>query len=252
MVYFAVQKKKVNLIIDIGNTVAKIAVFDADNMMEVFYDSNQSLDSLFEISQKYPLDEGILSSVVDLGETIMSQLAKLKFKIISLDSKTPVPIKNLYETPETLGNDRLAAVVGANFEFPDKDILVIDAGTAITYDFIDSQGRYHGGNIAPGMQMRFKALNKFTDRLPLINERGDLPFMGKNTETAIRGGVIKGIEFEIKGYIGSLKNNYPGLLVFLTGGDEFSFDTKLKSIIFADRFLVLKGLNRILNYNDKT
>ncbi|MDR2860026.1 MAG: type III pantothenate kinase, partial [Mediterranea sp.] len=126
---------------------------------------------------------------------------------------------------------------------------VIDAGTAITYEFIDAKGQYHGGNISPGMQMRFKALHHYTERLPLIQSDGDAPPVGVSTETAIRSGVLKGIEYEMMGYITKFRDKYPDLLVFLTGGDAFSFDTRVKSIIFADKFLVLKGLNRILNYN---
>lgn len=239
-----------NLIIDIGNTVAKTAVFDGKDLKEVFYDSIDSLDSLSQICSTYPLEKGILASVVTLSEQIEEQLQRINFKIIKLSKETPVPIKNLYQTPETLGSDRLAAVVAANEIFPDKDILVIDAGTALTYEFIDAKGQYHGGNISPGMKMRFKSLSLFTDKLPLISEKGATPTLGNNTETAIRSGVMKGMELEISGYITLLKKIYPDLLVFLTGGDEFSFDTNLKSIIFADRFLVLKGLNRILNYND--
>ena len=139
---------------------------------------------------------------------------------------------------------------GANEQFPHRDILVIDAGTCITYEFIDSKGQYHGGNISPGMQLRFKALHQFTGRLPLVDTNGRKLPMGRDTETAIRAGVMKGMEYEISGYIESMKHKYPELLVFLTGGDDFSFDSSVKSIIFADRFLVLKGLNRILNYNN--
>ena len=131
-----------------------------------------------------------------------------------------------------------------------KDILVVDAGTCITYEFIDAAGRYHGGNISPGVQMRFKALHEFTGRLPLVVREGRRLPLGKDTDTAMREGVLKGMEYEISGYITTMKHKYPELLVFLTGGDDFSFDTNLKSIIFADRFLVLKGFNRILNYNN--
>lgn len=239
-----------NLIIDIGNTVAKIAVFEAEEVVEVFYASNDSLDVLKEVCDKYPINRGILASVIDLNDSVSQKVSKLSFPLITLDSKTLLPIQNLYESPETLGYDRIAAVVGAYTYFPGKDILVIDAGTAITYEFIDANGCYHGGNISPGIQMRFKALNNFTGKLPLVSAQGKLLHIGKDTETAIRAGVLKGVEFEIQGYIESLKHKYPELLVFLTGGDEISFDTKLKSIIFADRFLVLKGLNRILNYNN--
>ena len=240
-----------NLIIDIGNTVAKLAVFDDDNLLEVFYDSNQTLESLPAVCGKYPLSRAVVATVIELNETVENRLKSLPVSLLQLDSTTPLPIKNLYETPQTLGYDRIAAVVGAYQNFPGRDILVIDAGTCITYEFIDSLGQYHGGNISPGVQMRFKALHQFTSKLPLISAEGRMTQLGKNTETAIRMGVLQGVEYEMLGYIETMRHKYPELLVFLTGGDEFSFDTNLKSIIFADRFLVLKGLNRILNYNER-
>ena len=244
------DKNALNLIIDIGNTAAKVALFDGGEMVEVLTESNQSLDCLEALCVKYPVEQGIVATVIDLSERVLAALVALPFPLLWLDSKTPLPVTNLYETPETLGYDRMAAVVGANEQYPRRDILVIDAGTCITYEFIDSKGQYHGGNISPGMQMRFKALNQFTGRLPLIDSNGRKLPMGRDTETAIRAGVLKGMEYEISGYIESMKHKYPELLVFLTGGDEFSFDSSVKSIIFADRFLVLKGLNRILNYNN--
>ena len=242
--------KTVNLIIDIGNTVAKIAAFDGNTMQEVIYDSNQTLEELPAFCRKYTFERAIVATVIDLGKQALAQLASLSAPLLWLDEKTPLPVENLYETPQTLGYDRMAAVVGANEQFPGKNILVIDAGTCITYEFIDAAGRYHGGNISPGMQMRFRALHRFTGRLPLVSAEGRRVPMGKDTDTAIREGVLKGIEHEISGYIMAMKHKYAEVLVFLTGGDDFSFDTNLKSIIFADRFLVLKGLNRILNYNN--
>ena len=244
------DKNALNLIVDIGNTAAKVALFDGGEMVEVLTESNQSLDCLEALCAKYPVEQGIVATVIDLSERVLAALVALPFPLLWLDSKTPLPVTNLYETPETLGYDRMAAVVGANEQYPRRDILVIDAGTCITYEFIDSKGQYHGGNISPGMQMRFKALNQFTGRLPLIDSNGRKLPMGRDTETAIRAGVLKGMEYEISGYIESMKHKYPELLVFLTGGDDFSFDSSVKSIIFADRFLVLKGLNRILNYNN--
>ncbi len=238
-----------NVIIDIGNTVAKIALFDGDEMVEIVYESNHSLDALQKICSSYSIERGMIASVVDLNEQMLVQLDQLPFPVLWLNRETRLPIINLYESPETLGYDRIAAVVGANAQFPGRDILVIDAGTCITYEFIDARGQYHGGNIAPGVQMRFRALHQFTGRLPLVSPEGALPMLGKDTETAIRAGVMKGIEYEIEGYITALKHKYPELFVFLTGGDGFSFDTNIKSVIFADKFLVLKGLNRILNCN---
>lgn len=238
------------LIIDIGNSNAKLAVFDNGKIVEVLRGSNHSLDCLPLLYNKYPIKRGIYATVITLSNTIRKQLGKLPFPIMQLTKDTPVPITNLYHTPETLGMDRIAAVVGAHDQYPDRNLLVIDAGTAITYEFIDAKGCYHGGNISPGMYTRFKALNICCDKLPLIHKTGEKPEFGYNTETAIRAGVIRGIEFEINGYIAMMQKKYSDLLVFLTGGEDFSFDTNLKNIIFADRFLVLKGLNRILNYND--
>ena len=239
-----------NLIIDIGNTIAKMAVFDGGRIVEVVYDSNLTLERLPEVCRTYTIEKAIVATVIDLNERVLADLAALPFPLLWLNHETPLPVVNLYETPETLGYDRMAAVVGANEQFPHRNILVIDAGTCITYEFIDSKGQYHGGNISPGMQMRFKALRQFTGRLPLVDTNGRKLPMGRDTETAIRAGVLKGMEYEISGYIESMKHKYPELLVFLTGGDDFSFDSSVKSIIFADRFLVLKGLNRILNYNN--
>ena len=239
-----------NLVIDIGNTSTKLAVFEEDTLVEVSSQAGQTLETLSQFIAPYTIVQGIVATVVDLNPEIFRQLEALPFAVLWLGRNTPLPIANRYESPETLGYDRIAAVVGAYAQFPEKNILVIDAGTAITYEFIDAEGQYWGGNISPGIYMRFKALHHFTSRLPLVSPKGRLPEMGKDTETAIRSGVMKGIEHEIQGYIMSLRYKYPELLVFLTGGDEFSFDSKLKNIIFADRFLVLKGLNRILNYNN--
>ncbi len=240
-----------NLIIDIGNTVAKLAAFDGDKLLEVVHDSNETLEQLPAFFRKYPFRKAILATVIDLTADVRSRLDDLPVPVLYLGADTPLPVENLYETPRTLGYDRMAAVVGANALCPGRDLLVIDAGTCITYEFIDALGRYHGGNISPGLQMRFKALHQFTGRLPLVEPDGRLLPLGKDTETAIRSGILRGMEYEISGYIQSMKHKYPELLVFLTGGNEFSFDTNLKNIIFADKFLVLKGLNRILNYNDR-
>ena len=244
-------KIALNLIIDIGNTIAKLAVFDGGGIVEVIHTDNESLSLLPDFVDKYKasISQAIVSTVVDLTERVESRLSSLPFYCLRMDSSTLLPIANLYETPETLGNDRLAAVVGANCMFPGRDILVIDAGTCITYDFVDASAQYHGGNISPGLAMRFKALNAFTSRLPLVESDGRLPECGKDTETAIRVGVMKGLEMEINGYISQYESKYPGLLFFLTGGDSFSFEVHSKNEIFADKFLVLKGLNRILEYN---
>ena len=168
-----------------------------------------------------------------------------------MDHTTPLPIRNLYATPQTLGTDRLAAVIGAYEETKQltgryAPALVIDAGTAITYDFINARGEYLGGNISPGVEMRFKALHQFTSRLPLTEAEGPHPSIGHSTDTAIRCGVMDGVRHEIEGFIRSFSVKQSNLLIFLTGGDSIEFDERIKNRIFADKFLVAKGLNSIL------
>jgi type III pantothenate kinase len=168
---------------------------------------------------------------------------------IELNEYTDIPIENLYETKSTLGKDRLAAVIGANNIFPDSNVLVIDMGTAITYDFINTSKQFIGGTISPGMEMRFKALNHYTDQLPLLKKNENYQTIGKNTSEAIISGVQNGILFEIDGYINTLKSNYNDIKVILTGGDAIFFDKKLKNTIFVNLNLNFIGLNTILEHN---
>lgn len=183
-------------------------------------------------------------------------------EVTYLNHLTPIPIRNLYSTPETLGTDRLASVTGAYYEAmkhnndEPTDVLVIDMGTAITYDIIDAAGNYLGGNISPGVAMRLKALHHFTEKLPLVEfshksftAPDEVFAIGDSTSSAILNGVIQGVKFEIKGVIEQLLLKYPRLLIFLTGGDYINFEEQLKKRIFADKFLVAKGLNIIRQYN---
>jgi len=239
----------VKLIIDIGNTVAKLVAFDGDEPVEEIRTCNDSLSALGAFATKYAFTHGIVGTVKGLTAEAEEQLRSLKIPILRFSPQTPVPITNRYKSPETLGADRLAAAVGASSLKPGKDLLIIDAGTCVTYEVIDAKGNYWGGNIAPGMQMRLRSLNEFTAKLPLVSAEGDVPGMGYDTETAIRSGVLRGMKYEIEGYIRSMRRKYPHLLVFLTGGDKINFDTTIKSIIFADKFIVPRGLNKILDYN---
>lgn len=201
------------------------------------------------IFKEYPLTKGIYSTVIDKDDELVAYLESNLRNFVFFDGKVSLPVKVQYKTPETLGRDRLAAAVGANYLQPGKDLLVIDAGTAITYELIDASGSYLGGNISPGMTTRFRALNQFTRKLPLVVEQEDVPLVGTDTETAVLAGVVNGIVCEMDGYIDLLRLKYPNLLVFLTGGHSFYFERRLKNSIFADINLVLTGLNRILEYN---
>jgi len=207
-------------------------------------------DSVLTLIKEKRVTTAIASSVAELPEGLFDELQKILNKFIVLDHNTPIPIQNDYDTKETLGKDRLAAVVGANFIYPHENVLVIDAGSAITYDIINDKGIYLGGNIAPGIQMRYKALHTFTRRLPLVAPVNNVPDYGRNTEDAIRVGVQLGIVHEIDGTISFFKEKYPNLKVLATGGDVKYFDNKLKNVIFAVSNLVLVGLNRILHYNN--
>jgi len=168
---------------------------------------------------------------------------------MEFSSQTPIPIENLYKTPDTLGKDRLAGVTGGQSLFPGRPLLVIDAGTAITYDFLNAAGQYQGGNISPGLTMRLGALHKYTRRLPRVQPRRQTPVMADNTVEAIAAGVQNGIIYEMNQYIEHFTNQYPGLITILTGGDSFFFDNKLKYPIFVEPNLILIGLNKILKYN---
>lgn len=199
--------------------------------------------------EQYDLRQGIMSTVIEPEYELLSFLKNLLPHFIFLDKTVFIPVKIQYQTPDTLGADRLAAVVGAHYLHPGKNILIIDAGTAITYELIEAPGIYIGGNISPGMTTRFKALNHFTKKLPLLQEEEDIPGIGYSTKTAIQAGVVNGIVYEMDGYINDLRRKYTELLVFLTGGHSFYFARRLKNSIFADINLVLTGLNRILEYN---
>ena len=238
-----------NLTIDQGNSFTKIGLFKNEECLEnsIFKDFDEN--KVIEIFSKYAIENCILSSVINTPPSLIETLKKSSNFFIELNEKTPLPIKNLYKTPDSLGKDRIAVAVAANYLKPNTNCLVIDAGTTITYELITANGEYLGGNISPGMNMRFKALHTFTKKLPLIDYSENYYLMGNDTQSAILSGIMNGIVFEMNGYINELKIKYPDLSVFLTGGDSFFFDTKLKNRIFATKNLLLIGLNRILNYN---
>ena len=241
-----------NLIIDIGNNSAKFFLFQGEQIILHTRKENSSFDVIDEWNRLYDIDKVIVSSVITDCESLLDEISKLQCPVIRFDKSTPLPLEVNYRTPGTLGSDRIAAAVGAWGEAPGRNILVIDAGSAITIDFVSKDGKYNGGNIAPGIKMRLRALHEYTDRLPMVEKEGDTPAIGYDTETAIRSGVINGVCHEIKGYINEFKQKYCDVLVFLTGGDEKPLKNRIKSCIFADKYLVAKGLNRILNdYGNK-
>jgi len=239
-----------NLTIDIGNTRNKFAVFDKNEIIDIITDSELSISVIQNILTKYSnIETAILSTVKNIDSSIKSYLSSSLNYFMELDEKSKIPVDNFYKTKSTLGKDRLAAVIGANNIYPDTSVLVIDMGTAITFDLLNKDNQYLGGTISPGLEMRFKALNHFTGKLPLLNKNENYYIIADNTTGAIISGVQNGIIFEVDGYINSLKNKYNDLKIILTGGDAIFFDTKLKNTIFVDLNLNNIGLNRILEYN---
>jgi type III pantothenate kinase len=239
-----------NLVLDIGNSRTKVAIFSLGEMVRSFTFNKLSLNGLKELMEEFPgTERAILSSVASVPSPVRNFLKNSFITFLELNSRTPLPIVNGYGTPETLGLDRLAAAVGARVQFPDKDLLVIDAGTAVTFDLIEQSGIFLGGNISPGMRSRFRALNEFTRNLPLVEEADHWPLIGQTTEEAIRAGVLNGMVLEMDGMIDLLKKKYPEIQTVLTGGDAGFFERRLKNHIFAKFEITLIGLNRILEYN---
>lgn len=236
-----------NLAIDLGNSAIKYAFF-ADLALERAgqVSTTKELQQLPEITA---VDNIILSSV-RTGEGNLAEALPFTGKLITLNYQTPVPLQNHYLTPQTLGMDRLAAVVGANYLFPDFDCLVIDAGTCITCDFVDKEKNFRGGSISPGLQMKFRAMHTFTQKLPLVEQTSlPVPLAGRTTAEAMQSGVLNGTVAELNGIISAYAEKSSQLVVVLCGGDAAFFETSLKAHIFAVPELVLIGLNRILNYN---
>lgn len=241
-----------NLVIDFGNSFVKIAVLDKDKIVWKNISENFDIEIVSDVFLRLQhIQYAIVSSVSDKHVQIVDFLASRTDFYINLNGKTILPFENLYKTPDSLGNDRLAAVAGALLFFPDKNCFVIDAGTAITFDFLNENKQYLGGNISPGLNMRFRALHTFTKKLPLLAKDKTVPFLGYSTESAIIAGVQNGIAFEIDGYISAMQNKFKELNVILSGGDAIFFENKLKNNIFVVPDLIILGLNFILNYNIK-
>ena len=238
------------LIIDFGNTLQKLAIYDGRKMLEkqVFQDIKPNDLQTF-ISEKGRFGAIIFSSVAHPSPEIESILRN-NARTVFMDENTHLPIKNLYHTPETLGKDRLAAAAGVHALFPGRNVLSIDAGTCITYDFLTSNAEYLGGGISPGIQMRFRAMNAFTGRLPLVEPEEFSELIGKDTKRSMLSGVLNGIIEEITGITRRYSEQYNDVKVVITGGDHEYLHNKLKINIFAVPDLVLLGLNEILDCHD--
>ncbi len=239
-----------NLTIDIGNTATKIIVFD--DTVPVYRKVVKVLSPLFikSLLKRLPVEYCLLSSVVKVKQPVLNTLSSIKH-FQRLKPSTLLPLKNRYKTPSTLGNDRLANAIAGAFLFPGKNVLVIDAGTCIKYDFINSKGEYLGGSISPGMEMRFKSMHQFTGKLPLVKDEKTKKLTGQSTREALQTGVIVGITEEIKGFISRYKQKHKSLSIILTGGDSKRFAEELKMSIFAAADMVNLGLNEIIRHQNQ-
>lgn len=238
------------LIIDIGNTRCKWVIFDNGQMQTVHFSEALSpalLGTIF--SENEGIEEAILSSVRDFPAECRDILTLQTDLFIELSHHTPVPIVNRYKTPETLGLDRLAAAIGAASLFPAKPLLIIDAGTAITIDVVSANNEYLGGNISPGIETRFRALNHFTGKLPLVELSEPFDFIGTDTSSAIRGGVQQGVIFEIDSYIAHFETKHPNLIGIVTGGHAPFLAKQLNKVVILEEYLTLHGLHQILEHN---
>ena len=241
-----------NLCIDQGNSRTKVALFREDGSIakNLMYKSFASADveRLFSL---YPIGDSIVSSVVNIDPAVVNVLHRLSTRFILFDHKTPLPLRNCYQTPETLGQDRIASAVGASYICPKQNLLIVDAGSAITYDFVSAEEGYLGGNIAPGVKMRLTVLRQMTKKLPAVEveENAFIPLFGKNTHEAMAAGVIRGIIFEVKGYMRALTDQGTPFVTFVTGGNAPYILGNLQTEVRHEPHLVLKGLNGILEFN---
>lgn len=231
-----------NLCIDVGNTSIKYHLFENDVLIHSFVNHFEWND--------YNIKQAILSVVGPEPQSVISILKTKQIPYLFVHSKIKLPFQMQYKTPRSLGADRIALVAGAlkNFKPP---LMIIDAGTCITYDYLDEKENYLGGAISPGLMIRFKSLNQYTDKLPLLNIPREIPpIVGGNTIESINSGVVNGVINEIKGFINSWKQNYPDAKVILTGGDASFLHSSLKNMIFAiHNNLLAEGLNYLLKIN---
>ena len=236
-----------NIIFDQGNTRAKVGWFEGGQKVESLTLINP-VEDISGLLSRHDVSKGIVSSVVgeDLFEAVRE---KADFPVIKLSHQLRLPYQMKYSTPHTLGLDRIALAAAAVAGYPGQNCLVIDAGTCITYDFVNSSGEYLGGAISLGIQMRFKAMNHFTARLPQSEVGEYLDLIGENTLSSLASGVINGVKEEVRGTIERYQERFPHLITVITGGDASMFDHLLKNSIFASPEFLLQGLNNILDYH---
>ena len=238
-----------NLVIDIGNTYFKSAVFSNNDALEFQHDKNENFESfILKILKSYSkIKKTIVSNVSEINHELFFENHKIDF--LNVSNELNLPFENRYETPKTLGSDRIALISAAVFEYPSSNSLIIDAGTCLTMDMVNNKNQYCGGMISPGINLRYQSLNTMTSNLPLVNKSVKYDFPSKSTVGCIHSGVIGGIVNEINGFINEVKGYNKKINIILTGGDANFLSKPLKIPIFADPIFILRGLNKILALN---
>lgn len=235
-----------NLIVDQGNTATKLALFNEND--EVILKKSFAKKDIHLI-EAWVSEHCKVATACLISSVTIDKLAFTGIKMVEFDKDTKLPLHIAYRTPETLGKDRIANAVAIWRKNPKKASMAIDLGTCIKYDIVNGEGVYLGGNISPGLKMRYRALNEFTDQLPLIEPTNFDYGIGDSTESSIKNGVQHAIYHEINGFIRRYEEQFGELTIFMSGGDLKYFDNRYKNTIFADSDLTIFGLNEILKYN---
>lgn len=240
------------LAIDVGNTRIKGAVFEKDKAIENFVFLKEELEKkIKKILENFPkVEDLVVASVGNFSKNDFQKFSE-SLKIHFFSNEDIYPFENKYATPKTLGIDRAILASGAVLKFPKVNRLVIDAGTCITYDFIDAEDNYLGGAISPGFRLRYEALHNFTAKLPLLTLENPEKFIGNSTQQSIHSGVVNGVIHEIDGFINQYKEQYSKFTIILTGGDTEFLAKRLKNTIFANSNFLLESLNHLFQYKIK-
>ena len=240
------------LTIDVGNTRIKGAVFEGDTQIDTFFftknDFQKKIENILKTHQK--ITHLVVASVGDVEKESFLEFKK-EVNVHFISNEDPFPFFNDYQTPQTLGIDRMVLAAGATLQFPNQNRLVIDAGTCVTFDFIDETNKYHGGAIAPGLRLRYESLHNFTAKLPLLTLETPKDLIGKSTSESIHSGVVNGLVYEIDGFIEEYKARYSNFIIILTGGDTDFLAKRLKNTIFANSNFLLESLNQTYQYKIK-
>lgn len=238
------------LAIDIGNTQIKLAVFEQNTLLnkKTIPYSDWKMEVLNTLNFFSEIKNIVVSSVGNLQKSDFLDI-KTGIEVFFITRESKFPFQNRYETPITLGVDRMVVVAGAVLTFPEQNRLIIDAGTCITYDFVDANDVYHGGAISPGIRLRYESLNNYTAKLPLLQQEQPKDLIGNSTDQSIHSGVINGITLEIDGFISSVLNKNDNFIIILTGGDADFLAERLKNTIFANPNFLLESLNQTFQYN---